>query len=152
MLLKITGLGANTAAFELLLLPLAINDRHVWVATKNVEIFGVLNTDLIFTEVTTNLALQPVSRGVGRLRCVASKSSALNVSLVCLCLVFLILLSICIGYSVTFQLSGLLSSTPSSSAVSGTAQMLFSKLSEVVYFFSQASTLSCLNLSCELLH
>lgn len=33
MLLKIVGLGVNTAAFELLLLP-AINDRHVWLLTK----------------------------------------------------------------------------------------------------------------------
>lgn len=127
MLLKIAGLGVNTAAFELLL-P-AIHDRHVCVVTKNVEMFGVLNTGLIFTEVTTNLGLQPVSRGVGQLQRVASKrSSALNVSLVYLCLVFLILLSICIAYSVMFQFSGLLSSTPASSAVSGIAQMLFSKL------------------------
>lgn len=65
MLLKIAGLGANTDAFELLLLLPAINDRHVWVVTKNVELFGVLNTGLIFTEVTTNLGLQLVPRGVG---------------------------------------------------------------------------------------
>jgi len=57
-------LGANTAVFELLLLA-DINDRHVWVVTKNMEILGVLNAGLIFTEVTTNLGLQPVSRGVG---------------------------------------------------------------------------------------
>lgn len=60
--------------------------------------------------------------------CCIQRSSALNVSLVYLCLVFLILLSICIAYSVMFQLSGLISSTPCSSAVSGIVQMLFSKL------------------------
>lgn len=64
LLLKIAGLGVNTAAFELLLLLPALDDRHVWVVTKNVEIFGVLIMGFIFTEVTPNLGLQPVSRGV----------------------------------------------------------------------------------------
>lgn len=108
MLLKIVGLGVNTAAFELLLLP-TINDRHAWLLTKNVEVFGLLNTGLIFTEVITSLSLQPVSRAAGQLQCVTSKSSsALNVFLVYLCLVSLNLLSICIACSVMFQLSGLL--------------------------------------------
>lgn len=64
MLLKIAGLGVNTAAFELLLLLPAVDDGHVWVMTKNVEIFRVLNMGFIFAEATANFGLQPVSRGV----------------------------------------------------------------------------------------
>lgn len=38
----------------------AVNEGHIWVMTKNVEIFGVLNPSLVFTEEAANLGLQPV--------------------------------------------------------------------------------------------
>lgn len=88
-----------------MLLP-AINDRHVWIVTKNVEIFGVLNMGLIIIEVTINLVHSLFQRELGT---ASKRSSVLKISLVYLCLVFLILLSICIAYSITFQLSAHLS-------------------------------------------
>lgn len=106
----------------------AVNEGHVWVMTKNVEIFGVLNPSLVFTEEAANLGLQPVLGEMSDDSMLLPKGFSLHASLVYLCLLFLIPLSICIDYSVIFQLSGLLSSRPSSSAVSHTVQMLFSKL------------------------
>lgn len=40
------------------LLP-AVHGRHVCIITNSVGIFGVLNTSLLFTEVTVSLGLQP---------------------------------------------------------------------------------------------
>lgn len=53
--------------------------------TKNAEIFGVLNTSLIFTEVTANLGSQPVLGEMGDDRVLHPKGVAPLVLPLCTC-------------------------------------------------------------------
>lgn len=114
----------------------------------------MLNIGLFIIEVTINLRLQPISEGVGHCNVLHAKGVVSLKSPLCTYVwcfqslwAFVLLIWSCFNFSA--HLSSVFFKFCSSWC---STDVVFQTIFDVVYFSSQASTLSCLSLSHELLH